>query len=109
MNDSTTVEPGATGGKQPELAAWLEIGKDGDLVIARQAELALSGLFHLADCGLRVADGVIYLAGRVSRRSEAEALAARLRELPGVRAVRGHIQCDTDDFGGLLVEDAVQR
>jgi hypothetical protein len=100
VDDVTTGPTEAVAAGTPVLAGWLEhTYSDTDAAIARQAELSLRNLLQLADCGLRVADGVIYVAGRVHRRSEAEALLVVLNRLPGVRALRGRIQCDTDDTG----------
>jgi hypothetical protein len=87
-------------GSAPILAGWWgDADDEGDAAIARQAELSLRDLLQVADCGLRVAEGVIHVTGRARRRSEAEALLGLLKRLPGVRGIRGQIECDTDDTG----------
>jgi hypothetical protein len=100
VDDVTTGPTETVVGSAPIFAGWLgHADDDSDAAIARQAELSLRDLLQLADCGLRVADGVIYVAGRTRRRSEAEALLVLLKRLPRVRALRGQIECDTDDTG----------
>jgi osmotically-inducible protein OsmY len=70
---------------------------DNDEAIAREVKLAVDDLLHLADCGLRVEQGVVYLVGRVQRRSQIDELARRLAGLSGVHQVRNMIQFEVDD------------
>jgi hypothetical protein len=100
VDDVTTGPTETVVGSAPLFAGWFGSTDDeSDAAIARQADVALRDLLQMADCGLRVADGVIYVAGRARRRSEAEALLLLLELLPGVRGIRGHIDCYTDDTG----------
>ena len=90
------LRPGATATIPEEVSVrkWMD-GTDGegDTEIAQQTEFAVRDLLQLADCGLHVADGVVYVAGRVRHRSDVGALMSVLRHVPGVRAVRGCIEC----------------
>ena len=70
-----------------------------DEAAAREVKLALNDLLQLADCGLQVHQGVVYLAGRVQRRSQVHDLARRLDRVPGVHRVQSVIQFDIDDTG----------